>query len=213
MVVDAVMQHFSISNRRGLLLIFQCHMENTDVYFHALACFYCKRNRYYRIFIRPDELIFIWAGSGSEGLAGARAVATRGGVGAAIGKALESKLDSSRKNQSRIQILDQTPLDQLIGDHSNNIRAPVAGFEQVWIRPRSDSHARGFSDHGHQARLFLRHRALGRYRLGIASMQDTQVAIKELTRIFGDRCRVEIPWPEQEQKCTCVFCKRIRGEH
>lgn len=182
-------------------------MEASDIYFHALACFYCKRNRFYRIFIRPDELIFIWAGSGSEGVAGARTVAARGGAGVLVGKALELGLDSKRKNLSRLVKLDQTPLEQLISDHPDNIRASIADFEQVRIRPRSDDHARAFSDHGHQARLFLRHRTLGKYRLGIASLQDTQFALKELPRIFGDRCRVEIPWPEQEQKCRCRFCR------
>lgn len=31
----------------------------TDVFFHALASFYCKRNRFYRIFVRHNELIFM----------------------------------------------------------------------------------------------------------------------------------------------------------
>jgi hypothetical protein len=41
-------------------------------YFHALAAFVCKRNRLYRIYVRADELLFIWAGNGSEGTAGAQ---------------------------------------------------------------------------------------------------------------------------------------------
>lgn len=39
-------------------------------YFHALATFFCKSNRLYRIYVRPDELVFIWAGKGGEGTAG-----------------------------------------------------------------------------------------------------------------------------------------------
>jgi hypothetical protein len=182
-------------------------MEITDIYFHALACFYCKRNRHYRIFIRPEELLFIWAGSGSEGIAGARALAARGGINALVGKGLESVLDSTKKNHSRLEKLDHTPLEQLINDHPNNFRAPISDFEQVRIRPRSDVHARAFSDHGHQARLFFRHRTLGKYRLGIASLQDTQIAFKELPRIFGDKCRVEIKRPEHEEQCGCRFCR------
>jgi hypothetical protein len=181
-------------------------MATTDINFHALGCFYCKRNRLYRIFIRPDELVFIWAGSGSEGMAGAKAVAARGGVEGLIGRGLASALNPTKKNQSRLEVLDHAPLEQLIGDHPNNFRASVSDFEQVRIRPRSDAHARAFSDHAHQARLFLRHRTLGKYRLGIASLQDTQIAFEALPRIFGDKCRVEIKWPEQEQKCGCRFC-------
>ena len=84
------------------------------------------------------------------------------------------------------------------------------GFEEVRIGPRSDGHARTYSDHHHQALLRLRHRTIGKYRLGIASVHDTQVALKELPRIFGDKCRVEIQWPEQEQTCGCRFCRLNR---
>src|SRR5260370_18659615 len=115
-------------------------METTDVYFHALACFYCKRNRFYRIFIRPDELVFIWAGSGSEGLAGARAAAARGGVRALAGKALESPLDPNKKNQSRVEVLDHPSLQHLIRDHPNHFRTSIADFELVRIRPPSYVH-------------------------------------------------------------------------
>ncbi|HEX4343797.1 MAG TPA: hypothetical protein VH255_10415 [Verrucomicrobiae bacterium] len=182
----------------------------TETYFHALGCFYCKRNRFYRIFIRTDELIFIWAGFGGEGLAAARALAaSRGAYGATtlVGQALTPILDPTKKNNARIDILNHTPLEQLIGDHPDNFRASITDFEEVRIRPRTDAHAQSFADHNHQARLFFKHRTLGKYRFGIASLTDTQIALKELPRIFGDKCHVEIPWPEQEQKCTCRFCR------
>jgi hypothetical protein len=53
---------------------------DTLPYFHALAVFACKTNRLYRIYLRPNELVFIWAGKGGEGLAGARAVSQLGGL-------------------------------------------------------------------------------------------------------------------------------------
>ena len=83
----------------------------SDTYLHALACFYCKRNRLYRIFIRPDELIFIWAGAGSEGVAGAKAAATFGraystagaGIEVLAADALGSALDPTEKNRARLE--------------------------------------------------------------------------------------------------------------
>jgi hypothetical protein len=186
-------------------------MDNPP-FFHALATFYCKANRLYRIYIRPDELVFIWAGAGAEGQAGARAMSKRGGlVPLVLGGALQSALDPSKKNQSRKEVLDRTPLEELIGDHPKNLRAPIEGFDEVRICPRSDAHARGFSDHQHQALLRVRHRTLGKYRLGIASVHDVQVALTELPRILGNKCREEIKWPEEEQKCGCVFCCNNKG--
>ena len=184
-------------------------MENPP-FFYALATFACKANRLYRIYLLPNELIFIWAGAGGEGQAGARAVSRRGGMHAVLGNALQGALDPSKKNAARQAVLDHTPLNDLIGDHPKNLRASIEGFEEVRISPRSDRHARAFSDHHHQALLRLRHRTLGKYRLGIASLHDTQVALTELPRILGGRCHVEIPWPEREQECGCVFCRRNR---
>src|SRR5260221_1615906 len=179
-------------------------------YFHALAVFACKANRLYRIYLRPNELVFIWAGKGGEGLAGASAVSQRGGLHSVLGNALQSALDPSKKNDARRDVLDHTPLDQLVSDHPNNLIAPVEGFEEIRICPRSDGHARAYSDHHHQALLRLRHRTLGQYRLGITSLHDTQVALTELPRILGEKCHVEVPWPEREQESGCVFCRRNR---
>ncbi len=176
-------------------------------FFHALAVFACKANRLYRIYVRPNELVFIWAGKGGEGLAGARATARRGGLSSLVGGAMQAALDPSKSNETRREVLDRTPLDQLIGDHPNNFRAAIDEFEEVRIGPRSDHHARAYSDHGHQALLYLRHRTLGKYRLGIASLHDTQIALKELPRVFGDKCRVEIQLPDHDQPCGCRFCR------
>jgi hypothetical protein len=181
-------------------------MENVR-YFHALAVFACRANRLYRIYLRPHELVFIWAGKGGEGLAGARAVSQRGGLHSVLGNALHTALDPAKKNDARRDVLDGTPLDLLVSDHPNNLVAPVEGFEEVRICPRSDRHARISSDHHHQALLRLKHRTLGKYRLGIASLDDTRVALTELPRILGNRCCVEIQWPEREQECGCVFCR------
>src|SRR5437667_12027162 len=103
-------------------------------YFHALAAFACKSNRLYRIYVRPDELVCIWAGSGMEGVAGAHAAgAAHGLVGALLGALIAKALDSSKKNAARKAVLDKTPLEQLINDHPKNLRAPMNEFEEVRI--------------------------------------------------------------------------------
>ena len=174
-------------------------------YFHALAVFACKSNRLYRIYVRPDELVAIWAGSGMEGMAGAHAgAAAHGLIGALLGALIAKALDPSKKNAARKEVLDATPLEELVGDHPKNLRAPIDEFEEVRIGPRSEWHARNYSDHRHQALLYLRHRSLGKYRLGIASVEDVRVALEELPRVLGEVCRIEIEWSDRDKK----FVKR-----
>jgi hypothetical protein len=174
-------------------------------YFHALAAFVCKSNRLYRIYVRPDELVCIWAGSGMEGVAGAHAGgAMHGALGALLGVLIAKALDPGKKNAARRAVLDETPLEQLIGDHPKNLRAPLNEFDEVRIAPRSERHAQMYSDPRHQALLYLRHRSLGKYRLGLASVEDVQVALRELPRVLKDVCRIEIEWSEQDRK----FVKR-----
>jgi hypothetical protein len=171
---------------------------DTTPYFHALAVFACKSNRFYRVYVRPDELVFVWAGSGTEGMIGAKAV---------LGEKTAAALDPSDKNAARRAVLDRTPLEQLIGDHPKNMRAPADGFTEARIGKRSNRHARVYSDHAHQALLYLRHKTLGKYLLGIASAADARIAMKELPRVLGGVYAAEIEPPESDQKCGCVFCK------
>jgi hypothetical protein len=181
-------------------------------FFTALAAFGCKTNRLYRIYIRADELVFIWAGSGYElamaghagGAAGVQGGAVGGLIGGLVGALIAKWLDSTKKNAARKAVLDSTPLDDLIGDNPKNLRVALEDIEEVRIGPRSQLHAGLYSDKDHQALLHLRHKSLGKYRLGIAAVEDIQVAIRELPRVLGERCRVGIEWSEQKDK----FVKR-----
>jgi hypothetical protein len=110
----------------------------------------------------------------------------------------------------RRETLDRTPLSALLDDDPRNVRAPIGEFDEVRIGPRSNFHAFGYSDHRHPALSHIRHRVLGKYRLGIESMPDLRVAIEELPRVLGAVCKVEVPWPESEQPCGCTRCRPIK---
>jgi hypothetical protein len=172
-------------------------LAQTIPHFQGLAAFVCKPNRLYRVYILPDELVFIWSGSGMEGVAGAQAgAAMHGALGGLIGYAIAKSLDPAKKNAARREVLNATPLDQLIDDHAKNLRAPINEFAEVRIAPRSEWHARQYSDHAHQALLHLRHRSFGKFKLGISSAEDVRVAMKELPRVLGGVCQIEIEWDE-----------------
>jgi len=187
-------------------------------YFHALASFACKANRLYRIYVRRQELVFIWAGRGDEGLSGARFLlgsgsamgGARGVLARLAGEGAQRLLDPTARNLDRGDELDRTPLAFLIPDHPANFRLDTGGFEEVRIGARSDHHARAYSDHDHQALLHVRHRRWGKLRLGLSSVEDVRVAMDELPRVLGKKCRVDIARPLREQPCGCRFCRGRR---
>ena len=117
---------------------------------------------------------------------------------------ITNALDPSQKNAARQAVLDSTPLEHLFTDDARNLRASNNEFNEVRIGLRSERHARAYSDHGHQALLYLRHRSLGKYRLGIASEEDVHIAMRELPRVLGDVCQVEIEWSKRDN----TFVKR-----
>jgi len=179
-----------------------------EIYFEATAVFFVRKNRLYRIFIRSDELVFIWAGSGSEGLAGARRVRRmRGGLEGLMAAGLEKLLDPSQKNAARQTVLNTTQLPQLLNNHPKNLRFSLRGMTEISILPRSDGHARAFSDHEHQAIMRVVHESLGNYKLGIRTVHDVEVAMRELPKLLGNRFRAEIDIPQVQIPCGCRFCR------
>jgi len=175
--------------------------KDTPPYFHGLAGFACKRNRLYRVYVRPDELIFIWAGDPVQTAESARAAGVHHGVlGVLIASLIAKAVDSTKKNAARKETLDSTPLEDLVRDDKRNIRALIREFDEVKIGPRSPRHATMWGDQSHQAVLILRHRTLGKYRIGLASVEDVRVAVAELPRVFGSICDIGIEWSDREQK-------------
>lgn len=193
-------------------------MDDTP-YFHAKAAFACKANRLYRVYVRRQELVFIWAGKCGEVLAGARVVSRfharsfgiEGMLFSLIGKGMEKLIDPAETNRARRQVLDTTPLSRLIPDHPANLRAHTGGFEDVRVGARSDAHARTYADHGHQALLHIRHRKFGKLRLGLCTVEDVHAAMDLLPKVLGTRYRVDISRPFREQPCGCRIC-RVWGQ-
>src|SRR5262245_54506124 len=103
--------------------------KNTPPYFHGLAGFVCKRNRLYRVYVRPDELTFIWAGDAVQTAESARVAGVHHGLlGVLIGSLIAKAVDPTKKNASRKEVLDSTPLEDLIPDDRRNVRAAIHEF-------------------------------------------------------------------------------------
>lgn len=168
-------------------------------HFTAMAVFPCKKNRLYRVYVRPDELVCIWAGSG-DASAVAQHVGIHGGlVGALIGSFVAKMLDPSKKNAARKQVLDSTLLEELIPDHKMNLLARIIELNDARFVTASR-----FKNPADKAVLLIRHRSLGKLHLGFPTVEDVECALRELPPLLGGACRIEIQWSEKDKK----FIKR-----
>lgn len=179
-------------------------MSASPPFFNGQAAYAFRRNRLYRIYVREDDLVFIWAGSGSEGLHGAQTVARQQGLlGRIILSPFRRLLDPSKKNAARLAVLEQTALPELLHDDPRNFVARIGDIVGARLVPRSERHARTFSDHRHAALFLFRHRTLGKFRIGLLPA-DVPIAMRELPRLLGSRCRVEIAWNESERRAVLL---------
>jgi hypothetical protein len=181
--------------------------DATPPFFHAEASYACKLNRLYRVYVRPDELVLIWAGGADDLKRGLQAgTMAHGLIGALVYAMAEKLMNPGNKNAARAEVLDGTHLDDLIGDDARNMRALVGDFEELRILPCSAWTRSHFGEH--LASLLVRHRALGKYRFALRDKNDVEVAMRELPRVLGAVCRIEIEWSEDKG----TFVKRTSKE-
>src|SRR5690348_16293287 len=102
-------------------------------------------------------------------------------IGALVGYFVGKMLDPAKNNAARRQVLDTTPLDDLIDDNAMNLRSSVNEFDEArFIAPSR------FKNPSDNAVLMIRHRTVGKLHLGLATVEDVQVAMRELRRVLGD---------------------------
>jgi hypothetical protein len=81
-------------------------------FFHGLAAFKLKANRFYRIYVMPDELIFVYAGSGGEVASALSLLAPflESQPLVPVVRALASALDPRSEIAARLREFDVTPI-------------------------------------------------------------------------------------------------------
>jgi hypothetical protein len=163
-------------------------------FFQARACFAFKPNRTYRVYVRPDDLVFIRI-AGQE-LMDPAAAAHFGLLGGLLMAAANSR---QRKMQERIKQIEGRPLDEVIGDHKHNFRATAEELENVRIEPRSFWNQMGY--HGtSQGLLKFRHRQRGKFVLQIPTVDDMRTAVECLPAVLGEAVRIGVRWDSDKQK-------------
>jgi len=169
-------------------------------YFHARAVYNFKPNRFYRVYVLPEMLLFLDAGPETNdqftrGIGGAGAV-TGGLLGGLIGQALGAAIDSTRVDggAERKYLLDTADTDELIqlaNEGGASFRAELADLGNPRIEPTSIWHTiQHFSKY--VGLLCFHHPDRGNMVLEIPAANDMKTALAELPSVFGDDLAVHV---------------------
>jgi hypothetical protein len=163
-------------------------------FFRAVIPFTFRPDRLYRVYVTPEELLFVRAGS-AAGFR--RSLAMHFGV---LGLLIAAAFDPSKKNKSRQEEMDSKPVEELIGDHKHNFRVSTDGIEEIRLDPPSFWYAAIHSSSHHSGIFRLTHREHGRMRLVVIEVKDMKVAVAELSRLFGNRLDLRVYWSERDER-------------
>lgn len=167
--------------------------HRTPPYFHAKATYLWRKNRFYRVYVRPDELWFIEAGSSITPELAMQGAAMHGLVGGIVGGIVAH---NSRKfttaRQGLLDAASEDELGQMAAAEKPNFRAAIADLSDVRIEPKSFWHGIQYSNPKHAGILHLSHPDHGALKLEFASPEEVLAAINSLTPVLGERLRVNV---------------------
>jgi hypothetical protein len=170
-------------------------------YFEARAVYALKINRFYRVYVLPEMLLFLDAGpeSGDQytrGITAAGAV-TGGILGAAVGSAIGSAIDYAREDvrYARKRLLDTASTEELIelsAEGGVSFRAAPADLLCARIEPTSTWHTMQYFGNQYIGLLCFQHADQGDVTLELPTPNDMRIALAELPVVFGDQLEVNV---------------------
>jgi WD40 repeat protein len=164
--------------------------DTNPPFFTALEPRAWSTNRLYRVYVRPGELVCVWAGSGQEV---ARALAAQGGL---VGGLLSAAASPARKNTARQQELDAKPLAEAREDHKHNFALPLADVEAADVEFASFWFRMTYPGVTGSGLLRLRTSSRGTVTLALATADDLRRVLQLLPPLLGDKLLVGLTWDE-----------------
>jgi hypothetical protein len=160
--------------------------------FNARAVFTWKSDRYYRVYLRGQELFFIRTSGQLTG----ELVARQFGL---LGMLVWSLIKKGRQKKwaAMMEMLDRTPLDELLLKHKHNFKAhPMQLAEQVLEPPG------WFKGHGNYVARWRFTMPGGGERMTfqLATNEDVEAALRLLPPVTGGMLRIDLEWNASKKK-------------
>jgi hypothetical protein len=174
--------------------------DRPRTYFHAKATYMWRKNRFYRIYVRSDELWFIEGGSSITPELALQNAAMHGLVGGVVGGIIAHNVRKrTNARQSLLDAANDDELGQLAAAEKPNFRALIGDLSDMRIEPKSIWHGIAYSNMQHAGLLHFTHPEYGTVKLEFASPTEVRAAIDLLKPVFGDRLKINVVWDGSKQ--------------
>jgi hypothetical protein len=175
-------------------------MPQQPPFFHAGRLAFWNSSRHvYRIYVLPQELVFLKVGTGFRD---PRSAAAAGGaVGAGLAALLAGrKMKQITEKHKQLDEADVTELRRLAGSEKGSFVATRDELADLRLEPPSRFLAIMLSGSEHAGLLRFSRPAGGKYKLELFSSEDAKTAYMELPRALGERIAVRAEWSEEKQR-------------
>jgi hypothetical protein len=168
-------------------------------FFVGIASFTWRPHRLYRVYVRGQELFFIYVGSTIE--MSPVTAAQFGVAGVVVGGAL-----SAGAAQKRSRLLDQLeatkdrPLEEVMTLHKYSFPVHPGDLETASLEPFGLWRRLTYRRERHTGLFRFRHRIRGDYTLEFPAREEMRKALEWLPTALGEILQVRVAWDEREQQ-------------
>lgn len=175
--------------------------DKPPIFFHARATYALKSNQYYRVYLKPPDLLFMQAGPGPAGHVATGAAIHGGAIGGLVGGLIAHRMQ--KKTETRLKKLDDADWDGLLAmieENKKNFQEDVSDVVEASIDPKSIWHQIAYSSPNHVGLLRIRFRDRGKMKLEFLAIEDMRLAVEQLPGILGEALTVNVVWNEAKKR-------------
>src|SRR5262249_41274441 len=176
-------------------------MNEPAPFFHVRATFAWKPNRYYRVYIKPDELLFLHAGPGNGDAIALQTAVQGGAIGGLIGGLIAQSM--RKRTKARKEALDaatECELLEFIASEKHSFRLATSEVSNACIDARSFWHSVMYQNPNCVALLRMQHPERGTMTLELLSADEARLVLDKLPTLLRDGLTVNTVWSESK-KC------------
>ena len=175
-------------------------MVQQPPYFNASRMAFWNNNRHvYRVYVLPNEMLFLKLGSGfrDPGSAAAMGGAVGGGI---AGLMAGRKLKQIEEKRQQLDAAPPEELRRIAREDKGSFSATADELSDLRLDAPSGFWGLMLSGATQTGLLCFTHAKHGKYTLELVAMEDMKKAFDALPQHFGNRIAVNVQWDDRKQK-------------